>query len=1018
MKNKGFTMIELLAAIVILGILSVIAIASVSHVRNNADKEDKEMYENTLKMAAESYMQANKSALPKNVGGKVTLTAEFLAEKKYLKEDRGGYVVVSKETNTHYKYEVNGDGEPPEETECTPKPSEPQIYFTDSSLQEISSDILLNNFREATLFIKISGGEDENGEDLKILSYNYSIYVKTEGEPDLHEAYNSGALNGNGEEYITVTRPISEYIDVTTATYISARVEVTNEKGCMIEKSPSQGTLKDPDNPKCTNKKVGESDTWINKDSPEKSRTITVTCDDGNGSGCIRPTFARTWPNTHQPDAEYGYIQVQDNAGNFNLQGSLLDEYSICDLDPTPDSCRVKVNVDKTLPTINVLGAYKSTADGKQENTTNTYSKGTLVINDDTSSRTGTIETSEYDNLIGGWMNNARYPNGVIYKIEISDNIHLDSWKWETNVPYVTNPNTDVYGTLGTGTAYDRYASTVSTEEWKGNCGTKKKVILVGFNKEGRRQGLLTVKDKAGNTVTLRIKANIDKTPPKTPKVEYSNYTPTAGGNWSKVQFASATVISDNNKKDRGADLWDQTLDEDLSGWNRFEHTIDAKYDSSKSVTNKNGGSILFNTDLEGKNEISFRTVDNAGNISTPSDVTKVWVDYTLPKCNVVKTAPGENSAGWIGLDSSGNQETVTVTATCEETASNKNSGCTGRTTFSTIYGSPSNGTYNKELYVSNAGADGLGAGGSVKDLAGNVRTCAANKTVHSDYKKPTCYIGGQSSSWRRKGTTITRECRDSASSVKNSGCKKTVYFSESFAQSGHTYKTKDYGALNIYDNADNVRTCAAFTAQIYVDLQKPSCSKDKSHQNTTDGVTVKYSCGDHGGSGVVSCPGGSDHKDTGLKKDKSYTVKDNVGNSMTCTVNITAYKQYKYIKKNVAATCTNTCCGKKKKKWKEGTSCTWCGMSSSTSRKCTTKASYTACKKSGCTICGKYADSCWCCCSVTVNKCKKCRDEHFGARSVKCTDVGCCGYACGSQWTGWGAASTGCSSTYRWLYK
>ena len=128
MKKNGFTLIELLAAVVILGILSVIAIAGVSHLKDNAKKEDKEMYEQTLKMAAESYMQANKSALPKAVGGKATLTAEFLAEKKYLKENKGGYVVVEKKTNTKYIYEVNGDKDPPEDIdECTPKPATPVI---------------------------------------------------------------------------------------------------------------------------------------------------------------------------------------------------------------------------------------------------------------------------------------------------------------------------------------------------------------------------------------------------------------------------------------------------------------------------------------------------------------------------------------------------------------------------------------------------------------------------------------------------------------------------------------------------------------------------------------------------------------------------------------------------------------------------------------------------------------------------------------------------------------------------
>ena len=96
MKNKGFTMIELLATIVIIGILSVIAIASVQGYKEKAQKEDKESYEKSLIMAAESYYQANKSKMPKAIGNKKSLTSTELKTKRYLKEDKGGCVEVSK----------------------------------------------------------------------------------------------------------------------------------------------------------------------------------------------------------------------------------------------------------------------------------------------------------------------------------------------------------------------------------------------------------------------------------------------------------------------------------------------------------------------------------------------------------------------------------------------------------------------------------------------------------------------------------------------------------------------------------------------------------------------------------------------------------------------------------------------------------------------------------------------------------------------------------------------------------
>ena len=77
MKNKGFTMIELLAAVVVLGILSVIAIASVTSLKDKAKAEDEEVYKKSLKMAAETYLQSNKSQYPRTVGQHIYITSEF-----------------------------------------------------------------------------------------------------------------------------------------------------------------------------------------------------------------------------------------------------------------------------------------------------------------------------------------------------------------------------------------------------------------------------------------------------------------------------------------------------------------------------------------------------------------------------------------------------------------------------------------------------------------------------------------------------------------------------------------------------------------------------------------------------------------------------------------------------------------------------------------------------------------------------------------------------------------------------
>ena len=66
-NKKGFTLVELLAVITILGILSLGTIGYVNQMIDKSKKEKLSQQEKTVKMAAESYLQANRSELPKAI---------------------------------------------------------------------------------------------------------------------------------------------------------------------------------------------------------------------------------------------------------------------------------------------------------------------------------------------------------------------------------------------------------------------------------------------------------------------------------------------------------------------------------------------------------------------------------------------------------------------------------------------------------------------------------------------------------------------------------------------------------------------------------------------------------------------------------------------------------------------------------------------------------------------------------------------------------------------------------------
>lgn len=84
MKNKrGFTMIELLAVIIILGILVTMAVVSVSGVMNSSYDTTYDTFETSMEEAATSYLLDHTGEIP-NEGEVARLSAAMLVEEGYL----------------------------------------------------------------------------------------------------------------------------------------------------------------------------------------------------------------------------------------------------------------------------------------------------------------------------------------------------------------------------------------------------------------------------------------------------------------------------------------------------------------------------------------------------------------------------------------------------------------------------------------------------------------------------------------------------------------------------------------------------------------------------------------------------------------------------------------------------------------------------------------------------------------------------------------------------------------------
>ena len=113
-NRKGFSLVELLAVVVILGLLAAIGIVATNSLIDRSKAEKMDSQKNTVTMSAQTYMQNNKNLVPKIIGETSVIKVSDLRASKYLTEDiknekgescmEKSYVRVYKLSNTEYTY--------------------------------------------------------------------------------------------------------------------------------------------------------------------------------------------------------------------------------------------------------------------------------------------------------------------------------------------------------------------------------------------------------------------------------------------------------------------------------------------------------------------------------------------------------------------------------------------------------------------------------------------------------------------------------------------------------------------------------------------------------------------------------------------------------------------------------------------------------------------------------------------------------------------------------------------------
>ena len=187
-NHKGFTMVELLAAVTILGILATIAIVSVTNTMEKSHKEYDKKQNKLFTTAAQTYFTDNRSELPKKLLTTNTVTLKKLIEENYIEEivdykkkayDKTKSVATVKKTGAgkymYYSTLVSGDGKrvisDDPENKKTSNNITAKILGYDASESSRTTTIdnvyYINN--KLKINISLSGGGDG------ISSYQYKI---------------------------------------------------------------------------------------------------------------------------------------------------------------------------------------------------------------------------------------------------------------------------------------------------------------------------------------------------------------------------------------------------------------------------------------------------------------------------------------------------------------------------------------------------------------------------------------------------------------------------------------------------------------------------------------------------------------------------------------------------------------------------------------------------------------------------------------------------------------------------
>ena len=288
-NKKGFTMIELLTAVVILGLFSIVAVITINRIIENGRRNYYEQQRSLILLAGKDYFTTNTDRLPREIGEHNYVTLATLINEQYIgpvydhlnSPCSGDESVVTVRRNNNNQFEYLAYLVCPNCTEewCPPR----EIISGEQISIHLDPSHLITR-ENIDITVTMSGA----------VSYRYTVRNLTTSS-----TRNSGSIAYSGQ-FIIHLSDVGEYEVVVTARNASGS-EHSERGSYIIDRTP----------PIC-GAPVQPSPPWTN----QATRTLGVRCVDGGLSGCSTETVERAFHTAEGTVQIDGNIRIYDRAGN------------------------------------------------------------------------------------------------------------------------------------------------------------------------------------------------------------------------------------------------------------------------------------------------------------------------------------------------------------------------------------------------------------------------------------------------------------------------------------------------------------------------------------------------------------------------------------------------------------------------------------------------------------------------------------------------------------------------------